>query len=148
MSCEVCSDANPNSVTVSPINDTISEFGLQQWAEERLGEIDGASEADSEGNAAEPEIDDHCEKPEHGDVPEAATTPDDGTADDPAFKPEDDQGLEARAPKIVASPDLPSQAEIDVHNAMGHALFRSWCEACVTGQGREAGHRAKKSEER
>ena len=33
-------------------------------------------------------------------------------------------------------PKLPSAEQQDQHCATGHALFRSWCAACVQGRGR------------
>ncbi len=47
---------------------------------------------------------------------------------------------EVRQPQVASQPYLPSKDERDVHDAMGHAQFRSWCEPCVEGQGREDRH--------
>ena len=47
---------------------------------------------------------------------------------------------EVQPPQIAAQPRLPCRDEVDVHKAMGHAQYRSWCEACVHGQGREDRH--------
>ena len=44
---------------------------------------------------------------------------------------------EVEPPKVAAQPRLPGRDEVDVHEAMGHAQYRNWCEACVYGQGRE-----------
>ena len=47
---------------------------------------------------------------------------------------------EVQPPQVAAQPRLPCRDQIDVHEAMGHAQYRSWCEACVHGQGREDRH--------
>ena len=41
--------------------------------------------------------------------------------------------------KTLPTPVLPSQADIDEHN-IDHNPYRSWCNSCVCGQGREAAH--------
>ena len=35
---------------------------------------------------------------------------------------------------------MPGRDEVDVHEVMGHAQYRAWCEDCVYGQGREDLH--------
>ena len=47
---------------------------------------------------------------------------------------------EVQAPQVASQPRLPSRDEQDVHEAMGHAQYRRWCEPCVHGQGREDRH--------
>ena len=37
-------------------------------------------------------------------------------------------------------PPKPSRAEVEEHYATGHAAYRSWCEHCVAGRGRDAPH--------
>ena len=43
-------------------------------------------------------------------------------------------------PRVAVQPRLPSRDEVDVHEAMGHAQYRNWCETCIYGQGREDLH--------
>ena len=40
----------------------------------------------------------------------------------------------------LPTPAMPSQAEIEEHRASGHAQYRSWCDECVEGFGREWPH--------
>ena len=47
---------------------------------------------------------------------------------------------EVQPPRVATQPNLPCRDQIYVHEAMGHAQYRSWCEACVHGQGREDRH--------
>ena len=84
----------------------------------------GSSDADSEHEDFEPR------QGESGaqDLPR-------GCAED---KDRDD--LQAKPPIVAGTPVAPTQAELDVHNCMGHAVYRQWCEACITGQGREDQH--------
>ena len=49
---------------------------------------------------------------------------------------------ETREPDMMCKPCMPSQAEVDLHNAT-HWPFRSWCPICVMGRGQEAPHRTK-----
>ncbi len=35
----------------------------------------------------------------------------------------------------------PSMEEVEEHRANGHANYRTWCSACVSGQGRQMGHK-------
>ena len=42
--------------------------------------------------------------------------------------------------KVIKNPTLPSQAEIDSHNASGHTPFRSWCPVCVEACARDNPH--------
>ena len=54
---------------------------------------------------------------------------------------EDDQLQceEAEERKVLPTPVLPSQAEIDEH-WLDHLPYRSWCGTCVAGRGRERPH--------
>ena len=64
--------------------------------------------------------------------------------DEKAAQPDEARGTlgeeEVSPPKVASQPHLPSRDEVDVHEAMGHAQYRCWCEACVHGQGREDLH--------
>ncbi len=42
---------------------------------------------------------------------------------------------ECQPQRIVRDPGVPSQRDIDEHEAGGHATHRAWCEACVEGRG-------------
>ena len=46
---------------------------------------------------------------------------------------------ETQAPRIPRAPRTPSQQEIDDHEVT-HCPFRSWCEHCVKGQGKDDPH--------
>jgi hypothetical protein len=103
---------------------------------EEAGEniMNGDSEStDSHGDDHE---DDHGLSGDDRDGPPG----DDGGAakesgEDPALGEE-----EVAPPKVATQPRLPDRGEVDLHEAMGHARFRNWCEACVFGQGREDLH--------
>ena len=41
--------------------------------------------------------------------------------------------------KVIARPNMPTQAEIDRHR-VDHIPYRSWCPECVEGFGRERAH--------
>ena len=41
--------------------------------------------------------------------------------------------------KVLPSPALPSQKEVDSHSVL-HLPYRDWCPACVKAKGREDGH--------
>ena len=60
-------------------------------------------------------------------------------------KPSGDE--ECQQPRVLRDPGVPSQKEIDEHEAGGHATYRRWCEACVEGRCiGEPRHRARKQE--
>ena len=48
---------------------------------------------------------------------------------------------------VRASPIAPSKAVRDSHEAMGCAVYRSWCSACVRGRGRSGPHYRKERED-
>jgi hypothetical protein len=47
---------------------------------------------------------------------------------------------EGQAPKAVTSPAQPTQKEKEEHE-LTHWPFRSWCQACVAGRGKDAPHK-------
>ena len=47
---------------------------------------------------------------------------------------------ETPAARTLPTPDMPTQSEYDAHRDNGHIPYRSWCDHCVEGRGREAGH--------
>ena len=49
--------------------------------------------------------------------------------------------------KVRNNPLLPSQLEVDKHDASNHVPFRSWCKHCLMGRGMNAHHRKLKEEE-
>ena len=40
----------------------------------------------------------------------------------------------------IANPKLPSAEEVELHAAMGHLPYRSWCPICIKAQGRDDDH--------
>ena len=71
---------------------------------------------------------------------------------EPALVDSDDEGEEPLAStptgeeecqpqRIVRDPGMPSQKDIDEHEAGGHCTYRAWCEACVEGRGAGTPHR-------
>ena len=42
---------------------------------------------------------------------------------------------ECQPQRVLKDPGMPSQKDIDEHEAGGHATYRTWCEACVEGRG-------------
>ena len=48
----------------------------------------------------------------------------------------------------LVDPLLPTKAEVDTHNVMGHIPFRNWCPICVKAQGRDWDHGKDKGRER
>ena len=47
-----------------------------------------------------------------------------------------------REARKMRSPEMPSQAEVDVHE-LTHVPFRSWCRHCIRGRGKESNHSSK-----
>ena len=48
----------------------------------------------------------------------------------------------------IADPKLPSSEEVDLHYAMGHLPYRSWCPICIKAQGRDDDHPKDEDKER
>ena len=67
-----------------------------------------------------------------------------------AMDGEDSDGLEDAESEISeaeeptrgfrATPVLPTRAEVEAHNDMGHVNYRSWCSACRRGRGKAMPH--------
>ena len=70
-------------------------------------------------------------------VPQGVVTPraeSDGEGEElVVIKPTGDE--ECQPQRVLRDPGMPSQKEIDEHEAGGHATYRTWCEACVEGRG-------------
>ena len=70
-------------------------------------------------------------------VPQGVVTPraeSDGEGEElVVIKPTGDE--ECQPQRVLRDPGMPSQADIDEHEAGGHATYRTWCEACVEGRG-------------
>ena len=49
---------------------------------------------------------------------------------------------EARAPKVLRSPTSPTAEEIEEHEAIGHAIHRTWCGHCICARGLHEQHKA------
>ena len=47
-----------------------------------------------------------------------------------------------------ATPVLPTKAEVEAHNDMGHVVYRSWCSACRRGRGKAMPHEKVSAEEK
>ena len=66
----------------------------------------------------------------------------------------EEQAERVRAPREgdvvrrLPDPKSPTQAEIDLHNLMGHIPYRNWCPAFVKAQGKDWGHSRDKGKER
>ena len=54
---------------------------------------------------------------------------------------EDEEPLEAEIPRIRMSWKNPTNREKQEHEDSGHAVYRSWCAACVEGRGLGGQHR-------
>ena len=48
---------------------------------------------------------------------------------------EDEEPLAAENPRVRMSPKNPTSREKQKHEDSGHAVYRSWCAACVEGRG-------------
>ena len=72
-------------------------------------------------------------------VEEVAVVPDDAEDPDDVADAENED-VEQRNPAQKALLTDPTPREVDDHLLTGHAVFRSWCSACVRGRGRAAGH--------
>ena len=63
---------------------------------------------------------------------------------DPRDEVEEEFEVDPAAADVVALaptvPREPTRDERDNHSATGHAVFAPWCEYCIAGRGREAGH--------
>ena len=60
-------------------------------------------------------------------------------------KPVEEDGCQPQ--RTFRNPGVPTQAEIDEHEARGHATYRSRCEACIQGHGTGGPHLRSKSKE-
>ena len=60
---------------------------------------------------------------------------------------EDEEPLEAEIPRVRMDPKNPTTREKQEHEDSGHAVYRSWCAACVEGRGVGGQHRIELLEE-
>ena len=60
---------------------------------------------------------------------------------------EDKESLEAQVPKARMNPKNPASREKQEREDSGHAVYRSWCAACVEGRGVGEQHRIELLEE-
>ena len=70
-------------------------------------------------------------------------SPDTPISADANVQPAADETTEEHAEpnqSVKKSPMAPSKAMREDHEAMGHAVFRNWCGACVKGRGRNDSH--------
>ena len=54
---------------------------------------------------------------------------------------EDEEPLAAEIPRVKMNPKNPTSREKQEHGDSGHAVYRSWCAACVEGRGVGGQHR-------
>ena len=54
---------------------------------------------------------------------------------------EDEEPLEAEVPKTRMNPKNPTSRKKQEHEGSVHAVYRSWCSACVEGRGVRGRHR-------
>ena len=54
---------------------------------------------------------------------------------------EDEEPLEAEIPRVRMNPKNPTSREEQEHEDLGHAVYKSWCAACVEGRGVGGQHR-------
>ena len=59
----------------------------------------------------------------------------------------DEEPFEAEIPRVRMNPKNPTSRETQEHEDSGHAVYRSWCAACVEGRGVGAQHRIELLEE-
>ena len=60
---------------------------------------------------------------------------------------EDEEHLEAEILRVRTNPNNPTSREKQDHKDSRHAVYRSWCAACVEGRGVGRQHRIKLLEE-
>ena len=51
------------------------------------------------------------------------------------------------APRVPRQPLQPTAAEVEEHEATGHASFRAWCPHCQAGRGRSSPYPASEKSE-
>ena len=56
-------------------------------------------------------------------------------------KEEDEEPLEAEIPRVRMNSKNPTSREKQEHEDSGHAVYRSWCAACVESRGVGGQHR-------
>ena len=60
---------------------------------------------------------------------------------------EDEEPTKAQIPRVRMKPKNPTDREKQKHENSGHAVYRSWCAACVEGRGVGGQHRIELLEE-
>ena len=61
---------------------------------------------------------------------------------------EDEEPLEVEIPRVRMNPKNPTSRKKREHEDSGHAVYRSWCAACVEGRGVGGQHRIELMEEK
>ena len=59
---------------------------------------------------------------------------------------EENREEEVEKPKTFPTPALPTMSELNEHRSSGRIPYRSWCNECVEGRGREMAHEASKKD--
>ena len=116
------------------VEEIVNEFAEQESEVEGFGEEveNNAIESDAAGSDQE-EYQEDCSKRQE--ARESDRTYEREPTEE-ADRAPDLGDEEVQAPQVASQPRLPSKDEQDVHEAMGHAQYRSWCESCIYGQGR------------
>ena len=60
---------------------------------------------------------------------------------------EDEEPLEAEVPRTRMNPKNPTSRKKQEHEGSAHAVYRSWCSACVEGRAVRGRHRFEKLNE-
>ena len=58
-----------------------------------------------------------------------------GQISDPTQAQEEVIGEESAPIVKIKSPMMPTKAEIEKHEALGHVVYRSWCPVCIAARG-------------
>ena len=110
------------------------------WPFSRARKV-GSPKSDQTSAPVSPDVDifvnDHFANPEpesHASVGADGQQPDVG---------EDEEGQEEFPMQIRPGPPTPTRADVDQHEATGHACYRCWCSECVRGRGRNRSHRGR-----
>ena len=122
------SEAADNFDIVNEDSEQIDGFG------EELDDKHAGSESAEDWEAEAPEHEGEGERPGADEAGDAGHQREE-SRDAPPLGEE-----EVQPPQVATQPYLPDRSEVDLHCAMGHAQYRSWCEACIAGQGREDRH--------
>ena len=127
--------------SVAEMNEAADNFDI---VNEDSEQIDGfGEELDDKHAGSESAEDWEAEAPEHEGEGERPGTDEARDAGHQREESRDAPPLgeeEVQPPQVATQPYLPDRSEVDLHCAMGHTQYRSWCEACIVGREREDRH--------